>query len=476
MSMQNTGYKTAEPGAEEAVLENVLKKVTPRKSDSRRLRGAAEKIIKQVEKSCKKLGVKARAVLVGSAARGTWLRDELDIDIFILFPENLMREELELQGMAVARDVAGKKGRERFAEHPYVTMEFKGFEVDLVPGYDVSDPSMIKSAVDRTPHHQKYVSGKLTPELESQVLLAKQFMTGIEVYGAEYTVQGFSGYLCELLVLRHGSFMEMVRAAAGWKPGVVIDIERSYQRESDPRGIFMGDPLIVIDPVDRGRNVAAAVSAQSFAVFVRACQDFLRAPTQKMFFPKPLKPFGPKELKRELGRRGTRILCVVFHPPDVAEDVLYPQLRRAERSIVMGLGQSGFQVLRSDVWSDGAAVILVELTVSKLSRVQTRVGPLVSLGAEDFISEHRGSKKRLAGPFVDGVGRVVFELERDETDARQALRRIMKTRPGFGKHLTEAAEKGYRILDGGELVELCRHGGFRDFVSRYLTSQLPWYR
>jgi len=474
--MQNTGTKTAGPGAEYAVLKKVLKEVTPRKSDLRRLGGASEKIIKQVERSCKKLGVKAKAVLVGSAARGTWLKDERDIDVFIMFPENLMREELEVQGMAVARDVAGKRGRERFAEHPYVTMKFKGFEVDLVPCYEVSDPSRIKSAVDRTPYHQRYVAGKLTPELAAQVLLAKQFMNGIEVYGAEYTVQGFSGYLCELLVLHYGSFMELVRAAAGWKPSVVIDIGRSYQSESDPRGMFPGDPLIVIDPVDRGRNVAAAVSSQSFAVFVRACQDFLREPSQRMFFPKPLKPFGPKELKRELRRRGTRIICVVFRLPDLSEDVLYPQLRRAERSIVMGLGQSGFQVLRSDVWSDGAAVILVELTVSKLSRVQTRVGPLVSLGAEEFISEHRGSKKKLAGPFVDGVGRVVFELEREETDARQALRRIMKTRSGFGKHVMEATEKGYRIIDGGELVGLFRHKGFRDFISKYLTSQLPWYR
>jgi len=474
--MQNMKKLSVGAEAEEAVMGEVLKKVTPGSSDLKRLRSAVKKILAQVQKSCKKLGVNANAVLVGSAARGTWLKDEKDIDIFVMFPENIMRDELELQGMAVARDVAGKKGLERFAEHPYVTMEFKGLEVDLVPCYDVADPNRIKSAVDRTPYHQKYVAGKLTPELTTQVLLTKQFMKGIGVYGAEYTVRGFSGYLCELLVLQHGSFMEMVRAAAGWKPGVVIDIERSYTNESDPREIFLGNPLIVVDPVDRGRNVAAAVSVQSFAVFMRACQDFLKGPSLKFFFPKRAKPFGPKELKRELGRRGTKILCVTFRAPDLTEDVFYPQLRRMEKTIVMGLGQSGFQVLRSDVWSNGAAAVLVELTVSKLPNVQTRTGPLVELKAEEFIGEHLESERRLAGPFVDGVGRVVFELEREETDARQALRRIMESRSGFGKHVTEAVDKGYKILDGPRLVELFRHRGFREFMFEYLTSQLPWYR
>jgi tRNA nucleotidyltransferase (CCA-adding enzyme) len=458
------------------ILKEVLKQVKPTEVDEKLMKQATSELIQRVSAACAKLKIDAKPMLVGSAARGTWLRNERDIDIFIMFPEELSREDLERQGLAVAREVAGRNGRERFAEHPYVMMEFKGFDVDLVPCYDIAKPGEIKSAVDRTPHHQRYMKGHLTPELVDEVLLVKKFMEGIGVYGAELKTQGFSGYLCELLTLHHGSFQKLIEAASEWKPEVIVDHERSYTDESEPAILFEGQPLVVIDPVDPNRNVAAAVSAQNFAVFVRACQEFLSGPRREFFFPKKVKLLDAREVRRILKLRGTKMFCVVFETPDMVPDVLYPQLRKTEHALVARLGQAGFEVQRSDVWGDSKSVILLELGASKLAKVQTRFGPPVTIEVKDFIQEHLRSKEKITGPFVDAEGRVVFELEREEIDAKDVLKRALEERVAFGKHIAEAIKRGYKIVEDAGLVKLLHDRKFREFISEYLTRRLPWYR
>jgi tRNA nucleotidyltransferase (CCA-adding enzyme) len=458
------------------LLKKVLERVKPTEADKKRVRRVAEEIMRGVGAACTKLKIDARPMLVGSVARGTWLREERDIDIFIMFPEELSREDLERQGLAVAREVAGRRGRERFAEHPYVTMEFKGFDVDLVPCYDIPDPKKIKSAVDRTPHHQRYMMEHLTPKLADEVLLVKKFMEGVGVYGAELKIQGFSGYLCELLTLHHGSFQKLIEAASGWKPGVIIDHERSYTDESEPAILFEGQPLVVIDPVDPNRNVAAAVSMQNFATFIRACQEFLSGPRLEFFLPKKVKLLNAREVKRILKRRGTKMFCVVFETPDLVPDILYPQLRKTEQALVARLRQAGFDVQRSDVYGDSKSAILLELGASKLARVQTRVGPPVTIGVGDFIQGHLRSKEKMAGPFMNDEGRVVFELERKETDAGDVLKRALEERVAFGKHVAEAIKKKHRIVEDAGITKLLRDQRFREFISEYLTRCLPWYR
>ncbi|MFH1821520.1 MAG: CCA tRNA nucleotidyltransferase [Methanobacteriota archaeon] len=459
-----------------SIQARVLRRVKPGGADIKRVDAVASELILKTNEASIKLKLDARAMLVGSVARGTWLRTEPDIDIFIIFPESLSREELERQGIAVARKVAGSAGRERFAEHPYVTMSFRGLDIDLVPCYDVADPKKIKSAVDRTPHHQRYVESRLTPHLSDEILLLKQFASGVGVYGAELKKQGFSGYLCELLILYHGSFRELVESASEWNTGKIIDVGKSYPDESEPRLLFEKQPFVVIDPVDSNRNAAAAVSLQNFVIFVRACQDFMRKPSLKFFFPRKVKLLGARELDRNLKKRGTRLFCVVFCSPDVVPDVLYPQLRKTERTIVTRLAQEGFEVMRSDVWANSNSAILIEMSVSKLPQVRTRVGPPSNMEAEGFVREHIKSKERLAGPLVDAAGRMVFEMKRDRTDVLVLIKDILDEHAAFGKHVARSVAKGYRIVEGPKLKGLLKDKGFQQFISEYLSRCLPWYR
>ena len=219
------------------------------------------------------------AMMTGSVARGTWVRGDKDIDIFMLFPPTLSREELQEKGLAAAYGVVDKfKGssEEKYAEHPYLNAVIEGFDVDLVPCYHVESTAEMKCAVDRTPFHTRYLLDRIGG-LHDDVLLMKQFAKGGGVYGSDHMTGGFSGYLCELLVLAYGGFNALLQAAAKFRYGEVIDIEEFYPDKKTIRKLF-SEPLIVIDPTDKTRNVAAALTPTRFSEFMELARNYCARP------------------------------------------------------------------------------------------------------------------------------------------------------------------------------------------------------
>ena len=287
-------------------------------------------IIARIENLAKERDISLKAMLVGSAARGTWLSGDHDLDIFLgVPPEGDLGAALEIARLT-AHD-----HEEKYAEHAYVHAQMDGFEVDLVPCYLVDDAARLLSAVDRTPFHTKYVSIRITGK-EDDVLLLKQFMKGVNVYGSELKVGGFSGYLTELLVLCYGSFVAVLQAASSWRPGQRLDLEGHGKERHD-------EPLIVVDPVDPRRNVAAALTLDKMLQFAGAARSFLAEPKLDFFFPPSQSPLSDEELIAQINERGTMPILLEFAAPDVVEDVLYPQLRKAEASIKALLERNGFQ-------------------------------------------------------------------------------------------------------------------------------------
>ena len=94
-----------------------------------------------------------------------------------------------------------------------------------MPCYRVASGAEIRSAVDRTPFHTRYIRERIAPFVDD-VLLLKQFAKAGGVYGSDQMTEGFAGYLCELLILHYGGFLPLVRAGARWKPGLFHSISR----------------------------------------------------------------------------------------------------------------------------------------------------------------------------------------------------------------------------------------------------------
>ncbi len=460
----------------------MLRRVKPKAEDRARLEHISGLILTRVEDLARSRGLDIRAILVGSAARGTWLAGDHDLDIFLGMPEGSnLNEALEL-----AREVAPVH-EEKYAEHAYVHARMDGFEVDLVPCYLVEEASKLQSAVDRTPFHTKYIVGRVIG-LEDDVLLLKQFMKGIGVYGSELKVGGFSGYLTELLVICYGSFFEVLQAASSWRPGEFIDLEvygchgdRSNQSDRSDQAHQAHrehkehqtnqknqEPLVVIDPVDPGRNVAAALTMDRMFQFSAASRCFLQQPDMDFFFPSVVEPLSDQELLIHLHDRKSCLILLEFIAPAVVEDVLFPQLRKAEESVRALMERGGFSMLRSDVGSYGQkAFLLFELDVWSLPKVSRRIGPPVweAEHLRRFLSVHPAP---LSGPYIE-EGRAVVELPRKYTLASDLLAAELN-RLSLGKHLGRAVHEGHNIYVGPDLVGI-KDREFRVFMAQYLKAK-----
>jgi len=433
----------------------VLERIKPGPSERKRLQEVSVALISRIESMAEGCGLELKAMLVGSAARGTWLAGDHDLDVFLgVGVEDDLEKALEL-----ARRISPDH-REKYAEHPYIQARIDGFEVDLVPCYLVDDASHLRSAVDRTPFHNRYVKQRIAG-LEDEVLLLKQFMKGSGVYGSELRVGGFSGYLAELLVLCYGSFAAVIEAASLWKPGLKLDLEGRGRVEQ-------ADPLVVVDPVDPGRNVAAALTLNRMLQFALAARTFMARPDIEFFFANPPAPLSDREIEALMEERGTLPLLIEFAAPDVVEDVLYPQLRKAESSVNALLERKGFSILRSDVISySNRAALLLEMEVWRLSRACRREGPPV--WQADHISRFLAAHpKTLSGPYVKD-GRLVVEEERRYAQAADLLAAELASL-SLGRHISASIRSGYKIYAGMELLAI-KDDGYRIFLAEYFQAR-----
>ncbi len=453
------------------VTEQVLSRIVPTPEEEAELREVEKELVSRIDAEATRHDRRLYARLLGSASRGTWLRHQKDLDVFLFFPEEYSKQEMERIVTLIAERVL-RKVEKRYAEHPYVRGEFRGFEVELVPCYAISDPGYIKSAVDRTPFHNDYVKKRISGR-ENEVRLLKQFLKGISCYGAEARVEGFSGYLCELLVIKFGSFIHVLEAARRWQRGEVLSLRGEVDRKKLRRKF--SSPLIFIDPVDENRNVAAALSVQKFSEFVYAAKEFLSRPRLEFFFPRERRT-SAEEVGELLSRRGTALVALSFPTPPVVEDILYPQLRKARRFFEALLREGEFNPVGSTFHAGNRSFLFFELSSSEIPAVRLHLGPMVNSAHESrFLKKYADSPNVLSRPFIRN-GRWAVYLMRRHTRAEELLREFiaggrLKER-GVPSHIAGALETGGEVLSG----TACLVEEALQTLADYLNPRFPWER
>lgn len=460
------------------LLSQVLERTTPTQAERRAMENAIQKSTAMLESLIK--GTKLSYTLAGSFIRDTWMRDKKEFEIFIMFPEDTPRDVLERDGLELGKQLVEKLNgtyRIAYAEHPYVRATLMGFDVDIVPCYSLKSAERIKSAVDRTPFHNRWIAANLKPKQSGEVRLLKQFAKAHGLYGSDAKTLGLSGYLCELFVIHYGSFLGFAEAAAGWKQGeVFIDIEKHHSIRPDElmRRRFKGQQLVVIDPVDRERNVAAVVSPENFNRLVSLCAQFLEKPSLSFFFP-PKVRVNVRSLKKLMDSRGTRIVAVRFARPDVIDDVLWPQLRRTAQRLKSIMEEYEFAVLGTDVFADGECAMLLEFGVWKMPRIRKLHGPGVF--AKERVEEFRKKYEKLGRVWVENDVWVA-QVPRAFTDASKKLQDSLSDKEhellakGIASYIAgSVAARGFDVMEGNELLmHASKDSGFALFLKKYLEK------
>jgi tRNA nucleotidyltransferase (CCA-adding enzyme) len=410
---------------------------------------------------------KAKGMVVGSIARNTWVKGDRDLDVFLLFSPDMSREALETEGLFLARTIANrftKAVREKYAEHPYINACIDSVDVDLVPCYMVDSAERIQSAVDRTPFHTRYITDKINGIVDD-VLLLKRFTKAGGIYGSDQMTEGFSGYLCELLVLHYGGFSSLIAAAADWRPHIVIDIEHHAGKVFD-------EPLVVIDPVDPKRNVAAAVSLDRMVEFVELAQGYLNAPSREFFTLPTPQIISREELRALLDQRRTSLFAITFATPPYIEEIVVPQLKRSTSAIQEHLERAGFLVHHSHyIMMPDRCMLLFELLIDKLPAIRRHQGPPIwnSVNALKFREKHATSHE--PGPYIED-GRYEMEVPREWTRAADLLTSPTLLNISLGRHVRQSLDKDWAVRCG----EDCWEPEFAPFIATFFNRCSPLIR
>ncbi len=412
------------------IYVQALKKISPLKKDEEEMKKFVDELVR-IAKTITGLD----SVICGSIGKLTWLKGDHDIDLFLLFP-NVSRQELEKKGLEYGKKISAEmKGKPviKYAEHPYVHTTVKGYDIDIVPCYRIKKGEKIKSAVDRSPLHMEYVLETLKPDLRNDVRLLKQFMKGAGVYGSDAKNLGFSGYICELLVINYGTFESVLKAVSKWEVPEIIFVEIHLQRKINTKEEYPNHPLIVIDPTDEKRNAAAVVSAGNFYKFKEKASQYLKNPSIGFFFPAGKKCLSVSQIN-ELKKRGTKFITLELKKPDIVDDILYPQARRLLKRTETLLEHNEFRCMRSYEHIGKNIYLIFELEIWELPPVKRMVGPHI------FAKEHVNQfRNKYTNAFVhENVWTAEKDREyRKAIDLLEKFVRVAKNEDGVPSKLIE---------------------------------------
>ena len=464
------------------ITQKILEKITPTETKRAKIQALAAELERKVKVACREFGVEATVRVEGSVAKDTWISEDPDIDVFMRLPTSIPRKNLGDIALKIARKATeGSEQIERFAEHPYLEAFVNGDRVNIVPCYDAK-PGEWLSATDRTPFHTDYINRHLTKEMRSEVRLLKKFMKGIGVYGAEIRVGGFSGYLCELLTLYFGAFEKTLQAFARHTQRRTVDIGGHYVHREHELALLFPEPLVIVDPVDKGRNVASAVQAQKLYEFVAAARAFLKAPNEEFFYPLRTQPMSVEELYKALENRGSAIIFVAFSKVKAVPDVLWGQLHRTRRALRKQLELSDFKVLRDAVFSEDHAAFtafVFELEQQILPCAKMHLGPPLEREeeCESFLQKYAANSEVVAGPFID-EGRWKVELRRRYADASDFLRIKLGSGGkdiGVADLIAEALRDSFQVMVGEEIaMHYSYNDSFAEFLTNFISGKPFW--
>jgi tRNA nucleotidyltransferase (CCA-adding enzyme) len=465
-----------------AVHEEILKKITPTPADRAKITALAEELQRKVALACEEQGVTATVRVEGSVAKDTWLREEPEIDVFMRLPTTIPRKSLGEISLKIARKATegASKQVERFAEHPYLEAFIDSVRLNIVPCYDVKRGEWL-SATDRTPFHTDYVKKRLNEGSRGEVRLLKKFLKGVDAYGAEIKTGGFSGYLCELLIVHHQSFAETLRAFAGYMQRVAIDIEGYYEGKEKELNRLFPEPLVIVDPVDKARNVASAVQPKKLYTLVAAARAFLKTPDAKFFYPPKINALTPEALAAKLENRGASLIFLTLGNIDAVPDVLWGQLYKTQRALRKLAELNDFKVLRDAAWSDETtlSVFVFELEQHVLPGVKKHLGPPLKREkeCENFLSKYDSNGGVVSGPYVED-GRWVVELQRNFTSVVELLRANLSDggrNIGVAGLMAQAFQEKLEVLVNSEVVEVYRgNREFAEFLTGFLSGKPFW--
>lgn len=418
------------------IISKVSKFVVPPKTIRRSKEQIAEIAFNLVKKEIVKYSEVIGLEFGGSFAKDTWLSKDADIDIFIRFKKNISEEKFEKISQEIGFNSLKKYSPYvRYSQHPYVEAKIKNTKINIVPFYDVKIGEW-KSAADRSSFHTKFMKKSLTSKMKNEVRVLKTFLKSNGIYGAEIAKQGFSGYISEVLILEFGSFENLVKSISEIKENQIIGkTSKSFNTS-----------IVVIDPIDSNRNLAAAISDENIGKFILISRALKEKPSLEFF----------KNKKSKISNKfWNNLLIVKFDFKARSPDIIWGQIKRATSTLSTQLELEGFTVFRSKSYTDQQkeAYLFFFLESIKISGTYQKIGP--EFFRDD--STHSFISKNLRNTDLVWIGneRKIIALEkRKHVDAVSFMKEFLKKnlQVGIPKGLQSDFKQGFKVFVGNKTL------------------------
>lgn len=400
------------------ILKEVLDEIKPSKEDEKKIKGKINNLLKKLNKNLKY----AKAVLGGSGEKGTWLKDTHDADIFVQFDYKKFKNKSSELSDILERTI--KKSFSKYervhGSRDYFHIKDKDFIFEIVPVLKITKAEQADNITDVSLLHARWV--KKNKRYADDIRLLKQFCKANKVYGAESYIHGFSGYVCEILVIYYKGFLKLMRNVSRWKDKVVIDAAGHYKNKNkimfELNKSKLTSPMVVIDPVQKDRNAGAAISEEKFELFKKRAKDFIKKKKKDLFI---IKDMSEKDIKSMETKTKKAIILEVYNKK-AKEDVAGCRLLKAFGFFSETMQNYGFKVYdKGWHWDKEKRALFWYITDrKKISKIELREGPPLEMkeAVKDFKKAHKKTKTKNK--------KIYAEVKRRFTDPRKYVLKLIK--------------------------------------------------
>ncbi len=381
---------------------NIISKIKPSKQE----KIFVEKNIKEFLKQLKKIKF-IKPVVGGSISKDTWLNGTKEVDIFACFNYSKFKDKSDKISQILHKELKNLfKVNLVHGSRDYFHVNYNNLIFEIVPILEIKRPEQIRNITDISPLHIKFVNK--FPKLKDEIRILKAFCKANFLYGAESYISGFSGYALEVLVIYYKSFNNVLKNSLKWKSKTVIDFYNALKdpfSELNPSKII--SPLIVIDPVDKTRNITSSLSLDKFSKFKKISHAYLRKPSED-FFNKN------KSIPKEA-------LVILIKPLKGKSDIIYAKVLKAINYIKKEILIRDFIILEDDIFWDEEVTYWFKLKEKFLAEEFVKKGP-----PENLVNNVIDFKNKYKSVFLkDGI--YYTKLKREFTNISDLLNKIIKS-------------------------------------------------
>ncbi|MFA5142462.1 MAG: CCA tRNA nucleotidyltransferase [Candidatus Woesearchaeota archaeon] len=336
--------------------------------------------------------ISADAIVGGSVAKGTYL-PKFDCDIFVRFDMKYVDKSISdllekiLSVFPKVERVHGSRDYFKFVS--------SGVEYEIIPVLHIDNAESAHNVTDVSPLHVTWVKKHING-MGDDVVLAKLFCKAQGTYGAESYINGFSGYMLEILVIHYGGFIGFLQGISKWKPKHVIDHSKFYANHEDVFSKMnkakIESPLILIDPVQKDRNAASALSHENFAKMILAAKNYLSSPSVSYF--KKVE-FSLALIKKKAKECSGELVLVELSLETGKRDVVGSKIVKCFEHLRSELEKNEFKIIDCGWHWEKKALLWYIAYPKELPKLRSHQGPMVYSSTEDikrFMDKHKSCR------------------------------------------------------------------------------------